>query len=51
MNEKYDFKTVEEKWRAYWNKIDLYRTGNDPDKPARNPMRAPPDSIPTELSS
>jgi leucyl-tRNA synthetase len=33
MNEKYDFRTVEKKWRAYWNKIDLYRTGDDPDKP------------------
>jgi leucyl-tRNA synthetase len=33
MNEKYDFKTIEEKWRAYWNKIDLYQTGNDPEKP------------------
>ena len=29
----YDFKTVEKKWRPYWEKIDLYRTSNDPNKP------------------
>lgn len=33
MNEKYDFKTIEEKWQAHWNEIDLYRTGSDPGKP------------------
>ncbi len=33
MNQKYDFKTVEKKWQAHWNEIDLYRTGDDPDRP------------------
>ncbi|MCB9419452.1 MAG: leucine--tRNA ligase [Ardenticatenaceae bacterium] len=33
MNKKYDFRTVEENWRAYWDGIDLYRTGDDPNKP------------------
>ncbi|HEX6384380.1 MAG TPA: leucine--tRNA ligase [Anaerolineae bacterium] len=30
----YDFKTAEQKWRSYWEKIDLYRTGDDPNKPS-----------------
>ena len=30
---RYDFKAIEEKWRPYWEKIDLYRTGDDPDRP------------------
>ena len=33
MTKKYDFKTIEHKWRAYWNEIGLYRTGDDPNKP------------------
>ncbi|MCP4425517.1 MAG: class I tRNA ligase family protein, partial [Chloroflexi bacterium] len=33
MTEKYDFKTIEPKWRVYWNEVDLYQTGDDPDKP------------------
>ncbi len=33
MSKRYDFKTIEQKWRPYWDEIDLYQTGNDPDKP------------------
>jgi leucyl-tRNA synthetase len=33
MTKRYDFKKLEEKWRPYWKEIDLYRTGEDPDKP------------------
>ena len=33
MTNKYDFKKIEAKWRAYWDKIDLYQTENDPAKP------------------
>ncbi|MCP4362919.1 MAG: leucine--tRNA ligase [Chloroflexi bacterium] len=33
MIQKYDFKTIEKKWRPYWQEIDLYQTGNDPQKP------------------
>ncbi|MCL4264984.1 MAG: leucine--tRNA ligase [Anaerolineae bacterium] len=33
MNKKYDFHTIENKWRAYWQAIDLYKTGEDPQKP------------------
>ncbi len=29
----YDFETNEQKWRPYWQEIDLYKTGNDVDKP------------------
>lgn len=30
---RYPFKTIEAKWRPYWEKIDLYQTGEDPGKP------------------
>jgi leucyl-tRNA synthetase len=30
---EYNFKKLEEKWRPYWQEIDLYRTGSDPEKP------------------
>ena len=30
---RYDFETIEKKWRAFWDDIDLYKTGNEPDKP------------------
>ncbi len=33
MTQKYDFHTIENKWRATWQAIDLYKTGEDPDKP------------------
>ena len=33
MTRKYDFKTIEQKWRAYWDEIDLYQTGDNPNKP------------------
>lgn len=33
MTEKYDFKSVEKKWRAIWEAIDLYQTGTEPNKP------------------
>jgi leucyl-tRNA synthetase len=33
LNGRYDFQTIEAKWRPYWEAIDLYQTGNDPDKP------------------
>ena len=33
MTNKYDFKTVEKKWRPIWEADDLYQTGNDPEKP------------------
>ena len=29
----YNFVTTEQKWRPYWQEIDLYKTGNNPDKP------------------
>jgi leucyl-tRNA synthetase len=29
----YDFKAIEPKWRSYWSEIDLYRTGEDPERP------------------
>jgi len=29
----YDFGALEEKWRPVWQAADLYRTGDDPDKP------------------
>lgn len=29
----YDFKTIEQKWRPYWQDIDLYKTGSDTNKP------------------
>ena len=29
----YDFKANEQKWRPYWQEIDLYKTGDDTDKP------------------
>ncbi|MFW6096502.1 MAG: leucine--tRNA ligase [Chloroflexota bacterium] len=28
----YDFESIQSKWRAYWHDIDLYRTGDDPQK-------------------
>jgi len=33
MDKSYDFRKLEEKWRPYWQAIDLYKTGADPDKP------------------
>ncbi|MBX3058153.1 MAG: leucine--tRNA ligase [Anaerolineae bacterium] len=33
MNNKYDFRAIEAKWRPYWQAIDLYKTGEDPQKP------------------
>ena len=30
---RYPFAAIEAKWRAYWQAIDLYQTGNDPGKP------------------
>ena len=32
-SDRYDFADVEQRWRAYWQDIDLYRTGMDPEKP------------------
>jgi leucyl-tRNA synthetase len=32
-SKRYDFKALEEKWRSYWQAIDLYRTGDDPRRP------------------
>ena len=29
----YDFRALESKWRPRWRAADLYRTGDDPDKP------------------
>jgi leucyl-tRNA synthetase len=31
--DSYDFRALEEKWRPYWQDIDLYRTGSDPGRP------------------
>lgn len=31
-NKRYDFRTLEAKWRPYWEAIDLYKTGDDPGK-------------------
>jgi leucyl-tRNA synthetase len=33
LSNKYNFKAIEQKWRPYWEKIDLYKTGGDPGKP------------------
>lgn len=33
MTQIYDFKTVEARWRPFWQQIDLYKTGDDPTKP------------------
>lgn len=33
MTEKYDFKAIERKWRPFWKEINLYKTGEDPEKP------------------
>ena len=33
MTNKYDFKTVEKKWRPIWEAHNLYKTGDDPHKP------------------
>lgn len=33
MTNEYNFVKLEEKWRPYWQEIDLYRTGSDPEKP------------------
>jgi leucyl-tRNA synthetase len=30
--ERYDFATVEKRWRGYWDDIDLYQTGSNPQK-------------------
>jgi leucyl-tRNA synthetase len=30
-NDRYDFKTIEEKWQARWRESDLFRTPDDPD--------------------
>ncbi len=32
-NGRYDFKEVESKWRVYWERINLYKTTEDPGKP------------------
>ncbi len=32
---RYDFKTLEGKWRAYWERLGLYQTGNDPNQPKK----------------
>ncbi len=32
---RYDFKTLEAKWRPLWEKLGLYQTGNDPNKPKK----------------
>lgn len=32
-NGRYPFRAIEQKWRTYWQTIDLYRTGDDPAKP------------------
>jgi leucyl-tRNA synthetase len=31
--DRYDFKAVEARWRPFWQQIDLYQTGADPQKP------------------
>ncbi|MCI0393845.1 MAG: leucine--tRNA ligase [Chloroflexi bacterium] len=33
MINKYDFKALEEKWRPVWKAMELYRTGDNPEKP------------------
>ncbi|MEZ4518606.1 MAG: leucine--tRNA ligase [Chloroflexota bacterium] len=33
--ERYDFRTVENRWRPIWEAMDLYAAGNDPGKPDR----------------
>ena len=32
-NVRYDFRGVEKRWREYWEEIDLYRTGDNSEKP------------------
>ena len=32
-SKSYDFRALESKWRPRWRAADLYRTGDDPDKP------------------
>ena len=32
---EYNFKTLQDKWQPYWHKIELYKTGNDPQKPKK----------------
>jgi leucyl-tRNA synthetase len=32
-SDRYNFQTVENKWRPFWQQIDLYQAGNDPQKP------------------
>ena len=32
-NKAYDFHALEAKWRPQWHAADLYRTGDDPDRP------------------
>ncbi len=33
LDEKYNFREIEQKWQARWREADLYRTEQDPDKP------------------
>jgi leucyl-tRNA synthetase len=33
MNNRYDIGALEAKWRPFWEKADIYRTGDDPQKP------------------
>ncbi|HSM55498.1 MAG TPA: class I tRNA ligase family protein [Candidatus Sulfomarinibacteraceae bacterium] len=33
MSRTFNFKSIEQKWRPYWREIDLYRTGDEPDRP------------------
>jgi leucyl-tRNA synthetase len=32
-SDRYDFQSVEKKWRPFWRQIDLYQTGDDPQRP------------------
>jgi leucyl-tRNA synthetase len=32
---RYDFRALEAKWRPYWDKLGLYKTGSDPNKPKK----------------
>ena len=33
MADKYDFQSIEKKWRNRWESADLYKTRTDPGKP------------------
>ncbi len=33
MTKDYNFAEMEQRWRPFWQAIDLYKTGTDPDKP------------------